>query len=207
MRRKPFREALSKYFEHQNTAQSVRALGRQGLDARTNASQQSTRCVILRKQSKAEIARCGCRKNKMAILKTERVIAAATLIVPSVGAGSAGHLGWHSGMLGKIDAVLFCSMYGDVYRANGRLSPLAHPQQLSMSTPTSSAALAIFRLDGGRGPVIFWVTIHRRHHQFSDREGDSALPSRMRQGAIWHPTGFRSRACGLDADRMSPRTT
>jgi stearoyl-CoA desaturase (delta-9 desaturase) len=28
------------------------------------------------------------------------------------------------------------------------------------------------------GPVIEWVAYHRRHHRFSDREGDPTAPLR-----------------------------
>jgi fatty-acid desaturase len=43
-------------------------------------------------------------------------------------------------------------------------------------------ALAVLGLLAGEGPPIFWVAHHRKHHKFSDQEGDPHSP---RDGAWW----------------------
>ena len=39
------------------------------------------------------------------------------------------------------------------------------------------ATLAILGCMAGQGPVVFWVALHRLHHEFSDREGDPHSPN------------------------------
>lgn len=36
----------------------------------------------------------------------------------------------------------------------------------------------------GQGPIMFWITTHRRHHAFSDREGDPHSPNLMGKGPL-----------------------
>lgn len=43
--------------------------------------------------------------------------------------------------------------------------------------------LAIFATWGAQGPVLQWVSTHRRHHVTSDREGDPHSPNRSGPGA------------------------
>ncbi|WP_148282348.1 acyl-CoA desaturase [Corallococcus coralloides] len=38
-------------------------------------------------------------------------------------------------------------------------------------------ALAVLGCMAGQGPVVFWVALHRMHHEFSDREGDPHSPN------------------------------
>lgn len=42
--------------------------------------------------------------------------------------------------------------------------------------------LAVLGLLSGEGPPIFWVAHHRKHHRFSDAEGDPHSP---REGLLW----------------------
>ena len=45
---------------------------------------------------------------------------------------------------------------------------------------------------GGEGPIMYWVTTHRRHHRFSDRPGDPHSPNlkghglRARLAGLWY---------------------
>ena len=54
------------------------------------------------------------------------------------------------------------------------------------------AALCIAGSTAAQGPVLFWSACHRRHHQFSDREGDPHSPHLSDHGAArvlkgwWH---------------------
>ena len=36
----------------------------------------------------------------------------------------------------------------------------------------------------GQGPIMFWITTHRRHHAFSDRPGDPHSPNLMGSGIL-----------------------
>ena len=42
----------------------------------------------------------------------------------------------------------------------------------------------------GQGPPVYWVALHRRHHQHSDKDGDPhsprITPGRSRLTALWH---------------------
>lgn len=45
------------------------------------------------------------------------------------------------------------------------------------ATPMVQAVLAVLGSMAGQGAVISWVVLHRRHHEFSDREGDPHSPN------------------------------
>jgi stearoyl-CoA desaturase (delta-9 desaturase) len=45
-------------------------------------------------------------------------------------------------------------------------------------------ALALFGTFAGHGPVIAWVAHHRKHHTFSDREGDPHSPYAFGRGGL-----------------------
>ncbi|MBW0273516.1 fatty acid desaturase [Nocardia sp. MH4] len=45
------------------------------------------------------------------------------------------------------------------------------------TTPAVAAVLAVFGSMAGQGPVVSWVALHRRHHEYSDREGDPHSPN------------------------------
>ncbi|MCU1639887.1 MAG: acyl-CoA desaturase [Nocardia sp.] len=45
------------------------------------------------------------------------------------------------------------------------------------ATPRVAALLAILGSMAGQGGVVSWVALHRRHHEFSDREGDPHSPN------------------------------
>ncbi|WP_410872118.1 acyl-CoA desaturase [Nocardia sp. A7] len=45
------------------------------------------------------------------------------------------------------------------------------------AAPWVSGVLAILGSMAGQGPVISWVALHRRHHEYSDREGDPHSPN------------------------------
>jgi len=57
--------------------------------------------------------------------------------------------------------------------------------------PVVRAGLAIFGSAAAEGPVIEWVATHRRHHQFSDEEGDPHSPH------AGHETGWLGAFKGL----------
>lgn len=54
------------------------------------------------------------------------------------------------------------------------------------------AILAVFESMAAQGPLLYWVALHRRHHECSDSDGDphSPLPGTAgicdRLGSLWH---------------------
>ncbi|APE34385.1 acyl-CoA desaturase [Nocardia mangyaensis] len=45
------------------------------------------------------------------------------------------------------------------------------------ATPWVTWVLAVLGSMAGQGPVVSWVALHRRHHEYSDREGDPHSPN------------------------------
>jgi stearoyl-CoA desaturase (delta-9 desaturase) len=52
------------------------------------------------------------------------------------------------------------------------------------ATPATRAALAILGCMAAQGPVVFWVALHRLHHEFSDQPGDPHSPN-LAGGSAW----------------------
>ncbi len=58
--------------------------------------------------------------------------------------------------------------------------------------PAVRVALMILGSMAGQGPVVFWVALHRMHHELADREGDPHSPNlhgssrTQRLRGIWH---------------------
>lgn len=46
------------------------------------------------------------------------------------------------------------------------------------------ATLGVLGCMAGQGPIVFWVALHRMHHEFSDREGDPHSPN-LFGGSFW----------------------
>lgn len=64
---------------------------------------------------------------------------------------------------------------------------------------------------GVQGSVVHWVADHRRHHAFSDREGDPHSPWRfgdspagMAKGFLWAHTGWLTERDETNAARFAP---
>jgi len=60
------------------------------------------------------------------------------------------------------------------------------------ASPRVRACLAALGAMGGQGPLIYWVSVHRRHHEHGDAEGDPHSPNQHGRGRIgtlrglWH---------------------
>ncbi|MBP2371840.1 acyl-CoA desaturase [Pseudonocardia parietis] len=52
------------------------------------------------------------------------------------------------------------------------------------ATPAVQAVLAVLGSMAGQGAVISWVALHRRHHEYSDREGDPHSPNLSGGGLV-----------------------
>jgi stearoyl-CoA desaturase (Delta-9 desaturase) len=113
-----------------------------------------------------------------------RRLAFITVFTPLLGTLIAIALLWHS-RIGFIELGLFVGMYAITifgvevgfhrYFSHGAFQ----------TTKTIRALLAIFGSMAAQGGVIFWVTHHRRHHQFTDGPGDPHSPYLHGRG-VWN---------------------
>ncbi|MEH1885483.1 MULTISPECIES: acyl-CoA desaturase [unclassified Nostoc] len=114
----------------------------------------------------------------------QKRFAAATIAIPLIGTLIALKFAWDFGIsLIELELFLvfwFLTMVGGVTVGNHRL--LSH---CSFKThPSVRVTLAILGSMAAQGPVINWVSNHRRHHQYSDQIGDTHSPN-LYQGEPW----------------------
>ncbi|HEY0696685.1 MAG TPA: acyl-CoA desaturase [Micromonospora sp.] len=121
--------------------------------------------------------------------RIKRFSALTTMILPFLGTVAAAWLLWQ-GRVTPTDVVLFVVMYF-VHMAGASIG--LHRYLAHKAFKTSRATEAVLMVSGSmaaQGPLMFWVTTHRRHHRFSDREGDPHSPN-------LHGTGIKGRLHGL----------
>jgi stearoyl-CoA desaturase (Delta-9 desaturase) len=126
------------------------------------------------------------------VTRLERNVNIAAVLVPFLGVIAAGVLLWHH-LLGPRDLAIFAFMYlitaGGVTVGYHRL--LTH--RAFKTRPWLSYTLAVFGSMSLQGSVIDWVADHRKHHTFTDEDGDPHSPhagqgaglSGMLRG-LWH---------------------
>ena len=104
------------------------------------------------------------------------ITAFTMMTVPGLGTAVAAwflYKGWYT----TTDLVLFAVMYF-VHMAGitiGFHRYLAH--KAFKTSRFFEGVLMIAGSMGGQGPIMYWVTTHRRHHRFSDHEGDPHSPN------------------------------
>jgi stearoyl-CoA desaturase (Delta-9 desaturase) len=123
--------------------------------------------------------------------KLERRITLATVLLPYLGLAGGIALFWRRGVspldLGLL-AVLYCITVLGIGMGFHRL--IAH--RAYQATPFLKTALIICGSMAAQGPIIFWTAVHRRHHSYSDRDGDPHSPHLHGEGALeilkglWH---------------------
>jgi len=94
--------------------------------------------------------------------------------------------------VGRVELALLLGMYWASHLGAGLGFHRYFSHRSFQTTKTVKALLAILGSMAAQGPVMLWAATHRRHHQFSDREGDPHSPfvhapgllNRLR--AIWH---------------------
>ena len=100
-------------------------------------------------------------------------------------------LGWNNGLLIWQDLVVLAVFYtvigSGVTVGFHRL--LTH--RSFKSTGSCGSAFAVLGSAAAEGPVIDWVATHRKHHQFSDEEGDPHSPH------LDHRHGWRGELWGF----------
>jgi stearoyl-CoA desaturase (delta-9 desaturase) len=116
--------------------------------------------------------------------KIQRRFAIITIIIPIIGTvialKSAGDFGINAMELGLLFVFWFLTMIGGVTVGFHRL--FAHAA--FKTHPYMRIAFAILGSMTAQGPMINWVSNHRRHHQYSDRIGDAHSPN-LHQGGFW----------------------
>ncbi len=121
----------------------------------------------------------------------DRVASAVVTGVPPLVLLAGMILGWRSHLLVWQDLVILAVMYCGVgigvtvgfHRLHTHRSFRVHPLVRAWFAALGSAA--------AEGPVIDWVATHRKHHQFSDVEGDPHSPH------TGHDHGFKGAFKGL----------
>jgi stearoyl-CoA desaturase (delta-9 desaturase) len=124
------------------------------------------------------------------VTRLERNVNIAAVVIPFLGVIAAGVLLWDR-FLGVRDLAIFAGMY--MLTALGvtvgfhRL--LTH--RAFQTRPWLRHTLAVLGSMSVQGPVIDWVADHRKHHTFTDEEGDPHSPH------AGHGAGLRGMARGL----------
>jgi len=111
------------------------------------------------------------------------------VIVPFLALLAAVPLAWGWG-LGWVDVALFVAFY---YLAGMGVTVGYHRYFTHGSFKANRPLKIALAIAGGmalQGPVIVWVADHRRHHAFSDREGDPHSPWLFGTGPVALAKGF-----------------
>ena len=121
--------------------------------------------------------------------RAKRVVAAVTIGIPAVGFAIAMYL-MFTGRVSMMDYALFAVFYAiQMFGVSiGFHRYLAHKS--FKTSPFFEGVLMIAGSMALEGPVLFWVSTHRRHHRFSDEEGDPHSPNLS-------GTGLKGRLKGL----------
>jgi len=120
----------------------------------------------------------------------DRIITGVVTVVPFLALGAVGWQAW-ANLLHWSDVAVFAIMY--VVTGLG-ITVGFHRYFTHRSFKTSRPLRAIFAVLGSaaiEGPVISWVADHRKHHRFSDREGDPHSPH------VGHGGGWKGALSGL----------
>jgi stearoyl-CoA desaturase (Delta-9 desaturase) len=121
--------------------------------------------------------------------RLQRRLALAVIAIPFLGSVAALALAMRDGVRG-MELALLGGMYllGTGGVSIGYHRHFAH--RAFRAGPRMQAALAILGSTAAQGPLLFWVASHRRHHAFSDREGDPHSPHLDGGGPLSRWRGF-----------------
>src|SRR5215212_5051395 len=120
----------------------------------------------------------------------DRILTGAATVVPFAAVGGAGVLAWQS-LLHWSDVIVF--LVGYVLTGLG-ITVGFHRHLTHRAFKTKKWVRATFAALGSmaiEGPVIAWVADHRKHHTFTDVEGDPHSPH------VDHGVGLRGALKGL----------
>ncbi|MBA2794090.1 MAG: acyl-CoA desaturase [Thermoleophilaceae bacterium] len=122
--------------------------------------------------------------------KLDRFLTGTITVVPFLALILVGLQAWNSSLHAS-DLVVFAVMY---FATGFGITIGFHRMLTHRSFETSRPVKALFAILGSaaiEGPVISWVADHRKHHAFTDREGDPHSPH------VDHGHGVRGIAKGL----------
>jgi stearoyl-CoA desaturase (Delta-9 desaturase) len=108
--------------------------------------------------------------------RAKRVVALVTVGIPAIGFAIALYM-MVTGRVTALDYTLFAVFYA--IQTFG-VSIGLHRYLAHRSFKTSRLFEGVLMIAGSmalEGPVLFWVSTHRRHHRFSDEEGDPHSPN------------------------------
>jgi stearoyl-CoA desaturase (delta-9 desaturase) len=109
--------------------------------------------------------------------RREQITFALFIVVPFLAVAAAVPVAW-GGWLGWSDVLLFFVMYA----VTGHGITVGYHRLFTHKSYKPNRAVKIYFAIAGsmaiQGPVVRWVADHRKHHKFSDREGDPHSPWR-----------------------------
>jgi stearoyl-CoA desaturase (delta-9 desaturase) len=123
--------------------------------------------------------------------RLERRVTLATVLLPYAGLLGGVLLFWNRGV-NWLDLAVFGAMYCITVLGIGMGFHRLVAHRAYQATTFLRTALVVAGSMAAQGPVIFWTAVHRRHHSYSDREGDPHSPHLHGEGAaeilkgLWH---------------------
>jgi len=123
--------------------------------------------------------------------RLERRVTLATVLLPYAGLVGGILLFWNRGV-NRLDLAVFGVMYCVTVLGIGMGFHRLMAHRAYQATTFLKTAIVIAGSMAAQGPVIFWTAVHRRHHSYSDREGDTHSPHLHGEGAVeiakglWH---------------------
>src|SRR5579871_4029609 len=122
--------------------------------------------------------------------RAERTANVSAVLIPFLGAVAAAILAWGSWLHAR-DLVIFAAMYLiSAFGVTVGFHRLLTHRAFETYRPLRYA-FAIMGSYAVEGPVLDWVADHRKHHTFSDEEGDPHSPP------VGFGAGFGGVVCGL----------
>lgn len=119
------------------------------------------------------------------------LLASVAVITSTCGFACAVAFSIHYG-LSVADATLFAVMYAlTAFGVEGGLHRFFTHKSYSAG-PAMTVLLGVAGSMAAQGPILFWASVHRRHHAFADRDGDPHSPRPIGDGrfvrlkGIWH---------------------
>ncbi|UFP94724.1 acyl-CoA desaturase [Gloeobacter morelensis] len=129
-------------------------------------------------------------KSTAAVRNAQRLHALAILSLPAVATAAAAAIALRSG-LGLLELGLFLGMYTLTMVGGITVGFHRHFTHCAFQAhPIIRVLLAVLGSMACEGPLIYWVSNHRRHHQYSDRPGDVHSPYIRAQTPLGGLRGF-----------------
>ncbi len=114
-----------------------------------------------------------------------------TILGSTAGAVAAVAFAWRVG-LSRLDAGLFLAMYAlTSFGVEGGLHR-CFTHRAFRPTPALTVLLGVAGCMAAQGPILFWASVHRKHHACADRDGDPHSPRPQGRGrfallrGLWH---------------------